>query len=69
MPRNMGPYNPPSWDERLRGLTSAVLTIGAFSLGYNMTDEKWLVACLIAGLLYLLTTISIVFEKVDTIDG
>lgn len=69
MPRNMGPYNPPSFEERARGITAAVLTLGAFSLGYNMTDEKWLVACLVAGLLYLLTTVAIVFEKVDTIDG
>lgn len=69
MPRNMGPYNPPSWDERFRGITSFALTIGAFTLGYNQTDEKWVAACIIAGILFMLTTLAIVFEKVDTIDG
>jgi len=65
----MGPYDPPSFEERARGLTAAVLMLASFSLGFNMTDEKWLVACLVAGFLYLLTTIAIVFEKADTIDG
>ena len=69
MPRNIGPYNPPSTEERFRGVTSAVLMLASFVGGFMMTDEKWVAAFVIAGFLYLLTTVAIVFEKVDTIDG
>lgn len=62
-------HTPPTWEERIRGLTSVTLCIGSFALGAQMTDEKWVAACVIAGLLYMLTTIAIVFEKVDTIDS
>jgi hypothetical protein len=48
--------------ERIRGAISAVLTITCFSISCNNTDAQWQVTFLIAGLLYMMTTLVFVFD-------
>ena len=51
--------------ERIRGAIAMVLTITCFSVSCNSTDAQWQMTFMIAGLLYFLTTIVIVFDKFD----
>lgn len=48
--------------ERIRGAISAVLTIACMTASCNNTDAQWQVTFLIAGVLYMMTTLAIVFD-------
>jgi hypothetical protein len=51
--------------ERIRGAISMALTITCMSVSCNATDQRWQIVFLIAGMLYFLTTIAIVFDRMD----
>jgi hypothetical protein len=51
--------------DRVRGCISIVLTITCLSVAANATDQRWQAVFMIAGILYLLSTIAIVFKDMD----
>ena len=54
---------PPTTAERIRGITAIVLTITCFSVACNTHDSQLQLSGLVAGILFMLTTIAIVFDE------
>ncbi|MBX9688127.1 MAG: hypothetical protein K2X27_15575 [Candidatus Obscuribacterales bacterium] len=48
--------------DRIRGSIAIALTITFLSLGANATDQRWQGICVIAGMLYFITSLAYVFE-------
>lgn len=59
----------PTRDDKIRGCISLALCIGCLSFAYWQTDQRFVAAGIIAGILYMLTTLGIMFKDVDSIDG
>ena len=51
--------------DKIRGVIAIALTITCFSVAANTTDQQWQAACMVAGFLYMLTSIAIVFKDMD----
>lgn len=67
---NHDPRKVSSVAQRIRGAITAILAITAFTIGANAATQNVQVACIIAGMLYLMTTLVFVFENgVDTGEG
>lgn len=47
-------------DDKIRGCISLVLCIGSYTFAYHQTDQAMVAAGMVAGFLYMLTTIGIV---------
>ena len=64
MPRNRKPQGKVATiPERIRGGIAMVLTVTAFTLGNYTTDTQLQVTFVIAGMLYMCTTLAYVFEN------
>ena len=64
MPRNTPPTGKvASVADRIRGSITAVLTIACLTAGANTHSAQWQVTFIIAGVLYLLTTMGMVTEN------
>lgn len=55
--------------DRIRGGICFVLTIATLSAGANATDKQWQLTFVVSGILYMMTTLAMVFKDVDTIDS
>lgn len=51
--------------DKIRGCIAIALTITCFSIGANATDQRWQAVSMIAGMLYFVTSLAIVFKDVD----
>ncbi len=51
--------------DRIRGCIAIALTVTCLSIGANATDQRWQAVSMIAGMLYFVTSIAIVFKDVD----
>lgn len=55
--------------DRIRGCLAIALTLTCYTAGNYSTDKQWQVAFVIAGTLYFLTSLAIVFKDVDTFES
>ncbi|MBU6455045.1 MAG: hypothetical protein KGS72_24960 [Cyanobacteria bacterium REEB67] len=53
---------PPTTAERIRGCTAMFLLLASFTLAANTHDSQLQLSGIVAGFLYMLTTIAIVFK-------
>jgi len=51
--------------DKIRGCIAIALTISCRTYGANATDQRWQAVAMIAGLLYFVTSLAIVFKDVD----
>lgn len=64
-PRNMGPYDPPPWSERLKAITAGLLFLACI-IGSMITHDKQNLASLaIASVFYLMTAMSFPARAMD----
>lgn len=56
-------------DDKIRGCISLALTIACLSFAYWQADQKFAVPGLVAGMLYFMTTLAIMFKDVDSFDN
>jgi hypothetical protein len=69
MPRSAPPKGKvSSVADRIRGSITAVLFLACFTLGATTHSAQWQLTFIIAGVLYLLTTLGMVFEHADGLD-
>jgi len=69
MPRRIKPTGKvASVPDRIRGAIVAVLTIACYAAGANTTDSQLQVTFVIAGTLYFMTTLAMMFKDVDRFD-
>lgn len=67
MPRNIPPKGKvASVADRVRGCIAIALTITCLSMGANATDQRWQAVYMIAGMLYFVTSLAIVFKDMDS---
>ncbi len=55
--------------DRIRGGIAFLLTIAAFTGGANTHSAQWQVSFMLAGFLFMLTTLGIMFEKTDFMES
>lgn len=60
-----GNKNGASPGDKVRGVIAIVLTITCFTSANYTTDQQWQASFMIAGLLYFLTSLAIVFKDMD----
>lgn len=59
------PKNIASVGDRIRGSIAALLCIASWTAAGWTNDNQWLVAFMVAGYFFLLTTVAYVFDKYD----
>jgi hypothetical protein len=62
------PKDVSSIGDRIRGSIAFILCVASFTGGCWTNDNQWLVAFLVAGFLFMLTTVAYVFDKFDPSD-
>jgi hypothetical protein len=50
--------------DKVRGVITIALTLLSWTLAYNATDAQWQGTFLVAGILYFVTMVAIVFKDV-----